>query len=96
VWIKVRVNRGQEFLIAGYVSASQSFDSILVCYYEDEKLLYLAKISNGFVPASREVLFNRFSTLERESLTGEQQGKMLRGLDCGEIWTSIGGYSRVS
>ena len=63
-WVKMRVNQGQELVIGGYVPASKNFDSILVGYYEDQKLLYAARVRNGFVPASREALFKRFRGLE--------------------------------
>ena len=33
-WVKLRANRGQEFVIGGYVPSSNTFDSILVGYYE--------------------------------------------------------------
>ena len=55
---------GQELVIGGYVPALKNFDSILVGYYENQKLLYAARVRNGFVPASREALFKRFSGLE--------------------------------
>jgi ATP-dependent DNA ligase len=66
-WVKVRVNQGQELVIAGYVPASKNFESILVGYYEGNNLLYAARVRNGFVPASREALFKRFAAIERAS-----------------------------
>jgi bifunctional non-homologous end joining protein LigD len=63
-WVKARVNQGQELVIGGYVPESKNFDSILVGYYENQKLLYAARVRNGFVPASREALFKRFRGLE--------------------------------
>jgi ATP-dependent DNA ligase len=33
-WVKMRVNRGQELIIGGYVPAPNNFDSIVVGYYE--------------------------------------------------------------
>jgi len=38
-WVKYRVNRGQEFVIGGYVPADP-FDSLIVGYYEGDKLYY--------------------------------------------------------
>jgi bifunctional non-homologous end joining protein LigD len=43
-WVKVRVNQGQELVIGGYVPALKNFDSILVGYYEEEKLLYAGRV----------------------------------------------------
>jgi ATP-dependent DNA ligase len=62
-WRKMRVNRGQEFVIGGYVPAAENFDSILVGYYQDKDLIYAARVRAGFVPASRALLFNRFRVL---------------------------------
>ena len=51
-WVKMRVNRGQELVIGGYVPMSDNFDSIVVGYYEGDQLIYGARIRNGFTPAS--------------------------------------------
>jgi len=66
-WVKMRVNRGQELVIGGYVPAPNNFDSIVVGYYEGQQLIYVARIRNGFTPASRVALFKHFSGLERQS-----------------------------
>ena len=51
-WVKYRVNRGQEFVIGGYTPGNP-FDALIVGYYEGERLLYAAKVRNGFVPQLR-------------------------------------------
>src|SRR5215471_18329413 len=51
-WLKYQINRGQEFVIGGYV-LDNPFDSIIVGYYQDGKLMYAAKVRNGFVPHTR-------------------------------------------
>jgi DNA ligase D-like protein (predicted ligase) len=66
-WVKMRVNRGQELVIGGYVPAPKNFDSIVVGYYEGQQLLYVDRVRNGFTPASREALFKRFRGLDREN-----------------------------
>ena len=63
-WVKMRANRGQEFVIGGYVPSSTTFDSIIVGYYEGADLTYAARIRSGFVPALRHRVFARFSGLE--------------------------------
>ena len=40
-WLKYRVQKRQEFVIGGYVP-DNPFDSIIVGYYQDGKLLYAA------------------------------------------------------
>ena len=62
-WIKYRVNRGQEFVIGGYFPGPHGFDSLIVGYYEGDKLTYVARTRNGFVPASRRQVFSRLKHL---------------------------------
>src|SRR5262245_41467572 len=62
-WVKYRVNRGQEFVIGGYVP-SDPFESLIVGYYEGDKLIYVAKVRNGFVPQVRRDVARRFKGLE--------------------------------
>ena len=62
-WIKHRVNRGQEFVIGGYFPGPHGFDSLIVGYYEGDKLLYVARTRNGFVPASRRQVFSKLKHL---------------------------------
>jgi bifunctional non-homologous end joining protein LigD len=63
-WTKMRVNRGQEFVIGGYTLGTRTFDALIFGYYEGKKLIYAARTRNGFTPASRQELFNRFKGLE--------------------------------
>jgi ATP-dependent DNA ligase len=58
-WVKYRVNRGQEFVIGGYVPADP-FDSLIVGYNGGDKLYYVAKVRNGFVPQVRREVPRRF------------------------------------
>lgn len=61
--IKYRVNRGQEFVIDGYFSGPHGFDSFIVSYHQGDKLMYVARTRNGFVPASRRQMFSRLKHL---------------------------------
>jgi DNA ligase D-like protein (predicted ligase) len=63
-WIKYRVNRGQELVIGGYTRGSHGIDSIVVGYYRGNDLTYVARVRNGFVPASRRQVFGRLRSLE--------------------------------
>ncbi len=62
-WIKHRVNRGQEFVIGGYFPGPHGIDSLIVGYYDGEKLMYVARTRNGFVPASRRQVFSKLKHL---------------------------------
>jgi bifunctional non-homologous end joining protein LigD len=62
-WIKYRVNRGQELVIGGYIPGPHGFDSLIVGYYQNKDLLYVARVRNGFVPALRRQVFERIRHL---------------------------------
>jgi bifunctional non-homologous end joining protein LigD len=62
-WIKYRVNRGQEFVIGGYFPGPHGFDSLIVGYYDGDKLMYVARTRNGFVPPSRRQVFSKLKHL---------------------------------
>jgi ATP-dependent DNA ligase len=65
-WQKMRVNQGQEFVIAGYTPGDKNFDALVVGHYEKGKLLYAARTRSGFTPASRVELFKHFRGLHSE------------------------------
>jgi ATP-dependent DNA ligase len=57
------VNRGQELVIGGYIPGPHGFDSLIVGYYRGEDLVYVARVRNGFVPASRRQVFEKIRHL---------------------------------
>jgi bifunctional non-homologous end joining protein LigD len=62
-WIKLRVARQQEFVVGGYFPGLHGFDSLIVGYYDADKLMYVARTRNGFVPASRRQVFSKLKHL---------------------------------
>jgi bifunctional non-homologous end joining protein LigD len=66
-WVKMRVNKGQELVIGGYVPSEKNFDSPVVGYYDGGELVYVARVRNGFVPALRARVFERFRGLETKN-----------------------------
>ena len=63
-WRKMRVNRGQEFVIGGYTIGTRAFDALILGHYEGDRLVYVARTRNGFTPAMRERLVRKFPPLE--------------------------------
>jgi bifunctional non-homologous end joining protein LigD len=63
-WQKMRINRGQEFVIGGYTAGTQTFDAVIVGYYDGDRLIYVARTRNGFTPAARVQLARHFRGLE--------------------------------
>jgi DNA ligase D-like protein (predicted ligase) len=62
-WIKYRVNKGQEFVVGGYLPGPHGFDSLIIGYYRGADLVYVARVRNGFVPASRREVFAKIRGL---------------------------------
>ena len=65
-WLKYRINGGQEFVIGGY-TPDHPFDALILGYYEGDKLLYAAKVRNGFVPQVRRQVYRQFNGLETDT-----------------------------
>jgi bifunctional non-homologous end joining protein LigD len=63
-WQKMRVNRGQEFVIAGYTPSLKNFDALVIGYYEGDRLIYAARTRSGFSPPSRAELYKKIKPLE--------------------------------
>ena len=63
-WKKMRVNCGQELVIAGYTPSAKNFDAVVIGYYDGPNLIYAARTRNGFTPASRAELFKKIKPLE--------------------------------
>ena len=66
-WVKMRIGGGQEFVIGGYTPSSKNFDALLVGYYDAGKLMFAAKVRNGFVPAMRDTVFRQFEKLRSKT-----------------------------
>jgi ATP-dependent DNA ligase len=101
-WVKYKVNQGQEFVIGGYTPGNP-FDALIVGYYEGERLLYAAKVRNGFVPLVRREVASRFKSLEIDTcpFANLPQKKHPVGFDQGRdeelcvVQTGVGRPDRV-
>jgi bifunctional non-homologous end joining protein LigD len=62
-WAKVRLNRAQELVVGGFVPGSHGVDSIIVGYYGGNDLVYVARVRNGFVPATRRMVYEKLKPL---------------------------------
>ena len=65
-WIKHRITSGQEFVIGGYTPGPHGLDALIVGYYRGKDLIFVAKVRNGFVPATRRNVFARLKPLIQE------------------------------
>lgn len=62
-WAKMRLNRGQEFVVGGFIPGPHGADSVIVGYYCDKDLVYVARVRNGFVPATRRMVYEKLKPL---------------------------------
>ena len=62
-WVKYKVNQAQEFVIGGY-TPDNPLDALIVGYYEGEKLIFVSKVSNGFVPRLRREVWGKLKHLQ--------------------------------
>lgn len=62
-WLKYKVNKSQEFVIGGYTPGNP-LDAVIVGYYDGDKLIYAAKVRNGFVPRVRRDVWQKLKPLE--------------------------------
>lgn len=65
-WVKYKLNKGQEFVIGGY-TAGNPLDALIVGYYDGNRLIYVAKVRNGFVPHVRRDVSRRLKGLETDA-----------------------------
>jgi DNA ligase D-like protein (predicted ligase) len=61
-WSKLRINQGREFVIGGYIPGPHGLDSIIVGYYRTDDLAYVARVRNGFVPATRRAVYAKLKS----------------------------------
>ena len=89
-WIKFRVNAGQEFVIGGYIPGGHGVDSIIVGFYREKNLIYVARVRKGFVPATRRMVFEKLKPLVRSNcpfvnLPETHKGRWGEGLTADEM-----------
>jgi len=84
-WLKWRANRGQEFVIGGYIPNGNVVDSMLVGYYKDGDLMYAGRVRAGLSAAFRQVLRAHFEELQIprclfDNLPDRNEGRWGEGL----------------
>jgi bifunctional non-homologous end joining protein LigD len=69
-WLKVKVNRQQEFVIGGYTAPAGSrlhFGALLLGVYDRGKLMYVGKAGTGFDDLTLTTLKKKFQPLVRKT-----------------------------
>jgi bifunctional non-homologous end joining protein LigD len=62
-WVKMRINKAQEFVIGGFMPGPHGLDSIIIGYYRGKDFVYVARVRNGFVPATRRMVYEKLKPL---------------------------------
>ena len=79
----------------GYTHGTKTFDALIFVYYEGKDLIYVARTPNGFTPATRVALFNKFKGLDIAecpfvTLAEEKSGRWGQGRGR-RRWPSVSG-----
>lgn len=62
-WLKYRVNKSREFVVGGYTPGNP-LDALIIGCYDGDKLLFAAKVRNGFVPRLRREVWEQLRGLD--------------------------------
>ena len=65
-WVKYKTHKGQELVIGGYLPGTHGFGSLLVGYYERNRLMFVGKVRNGFTASAKLKVAKRFKGLKIE------------------------------
>ena len=64
-WVKLKLERQQEFVIGGYrPDGANGFDALLVGYYEGKELRFAGKVRAGLVPHVRREVLGKLKPLQ--------------------------------
>ena len=69
-WLKVKCNKRQEFVIAGYTDSSRGlpgFGALILGVYEEDRLVYAGRVGTGFSNKQRMDLKLRLDQFSRET-----------------------------
>jgi bifunctional non-homologous end joining protein LigD len=56
-WVKLKLDKQQEFVVGGYRPGPHGVDALLVGYYDRKQLRYAGKVRAGFTPHLRREVF---------------------------------------
>ena len=62
-WVKLKLDRQQEFVIGGYRPGPHGVDALLVGFYDGRKLRFAGKVRAGFTPHLRREVFGQLRSL---------------------------------
>ena len=66
-WVKLKLDRQQEFVVGGYRPGTHGVDALLVGFYDRRALRFAGKVRAGFTPHLRREVFGRLKPLHRDT-----------------------------
>jgi DNA ligase D-like protein (predicted ligase) len=63
VWLKLKLDRQQEFVVGGYRAGTYGVDALLVGVYDGNQLRFAGKVRAGFTPHLRREVFEKLKPL---------------------------------
>jgi DNA ligase D-like protein (predicted ligase) len=63
-WVKLKLDKQQEFVVGGYRPGNHGVDALVVGYYEGKQLRFAAKVRAGFTPHLRREVFEKIRALQ--------------------------------
>jgi bifunctional non-homologous end joining protein LigD len=64
-WVKLKLDRQQEFVVGGFRPGPHGVDALLVGYYEGRELRFAGKVRAGFTPHLRRDVYARVTEFEQ-------------------------------
>ena len=62
-WVKLKLDKQQEFVVGGYRPGTHGVDALLVGYYDGASLRFAGKVRAGFTPHVRREVFEQLKPL---------------------------------
>jgi bifunctional non-homologous end joining protein LigD len=62
-WVKLKLDRQQEFVVGGYRPGPNGVDALVVGYYDGKDLRFAGKVRAGFTPHLRRDVFGQLASL---------------------------------
>ena len=62
-WVKLKLDKQQEFVVGGYRPGAHGVDALLVGYYDGTALRFAGKVRAGFTPHIRREVFEQLKPL---------------------------------
>jgi bifunctional non-homologous end joining protein LigD len=66
-WVKLKLDKQQEFVVGGYRPGTHGVDALLVGYYEGKALKFAGKVRAGFTPHVRRDVFAQLKPAHQAS-----------------------------